>query len=128
MSKNNKNISIGKYGENLTKKYLIRQKYHILGGHWQKRVGEIDVIANDPKTKEIVFVEVKTRSSIDFGYPEEKVTHSKIIKLQKTAQLYLIDQKYPESQRWRIDVIGIIKLPNSTKINLTHFKNISPPS
>lgn len=118
------NISIGKRGEFIARQFLIKHDYKIINAHWQKRVGEIDIIAHDPTTNEVVFVEVKTRSNTQFGWPEEKVTSHKKEKIYKTAQLFLIDRHIPKNQLWRIDVISII-IGSNNKIQITHFKNIS---
>ena len=58
---------LGKIGENLASEYLEKQGYLILERNFACRQGEIDIIAKDEK--EFVFVEVKTRKSLKFGYP-----------------------------------------------------------
>ena len=119
------NQSTGKFGEQLAKDFLVRHGYEIVTGHWQKRVGEIDVIALEPTHNELVFVEVKTRTSTAFGYPEEAVNKKKLQKIYKTAQWFLFTNQYPDEQTWRIDVISIILDKAKNKAEITHFKNIS---
>lgn len=119
------NITTGRYGEELAKQFLVRHGYEIVTGHWQKRVGEIDVVAYIPSSEELVFVEVKTRHGTKFGYPEEKVTRDKLRKINKTAQWFLITNQYPENQLWRIDIISIIINQTDNQAEITHFKNIS---
>jgi len=118
-------LSIGKFGEQLAKDFLVKHGYEIVSGHWQKRVGEIDVIALEPDNNELVFVEVKTRTSTAFGYPEETVNKKKLQKIYKTAQWFLFTNQYPGKQNWRIDVISIILDKTNNKAEITHFKNIS---
>jgi putative endonuclease len=118
------NISTGKFGEQLAKDFLIKHGYEIVTGHWQKRVGEIDVVALEPDRNELVFVEVKTRTSTAFGYPEETVDKRKLEKIYKTAQWFLFTNQYPDEQAWRIDVISIILDKTSQKAEITHFKNV----
>jgi putative endonuclease len=118
------NITTGRYGEELAKQFLIRHGYEIVTGHWQKRVGEIDIVAYIPSSKELVFVEVKTRHGTEFGYPEEKVTREKLQKINKTAQWFLITNQYPDNQQWRIDIISIIINQTVNQAEITHFKNI----
>lgn len=118
------NITTGRYGEELAKQFLIRHGYEIVTGHWQKRIGEIDIIAYNPNPKELVFVEVKTRHGTKFGYPEEKVTREKLHKINKTAQWFLVSNQYPQEQSWRIDVISIIINRADNQAEITHFKNI----
>ena len=78
---------LGKIGENLASEYLEKQGYLILERNFACRQGEIDIIAKDEK--EFVFVEVKTRKSLKFGYPAEAVTNIKRKHMQKAAQYYL---------------------------------------
>ena len=123
----NDNVPKGRRGEEIAKNYLAKHGYEILAGHWQKRVGEVDIVAHDPETAELVFVEVKTASAgviEDFGYPEERVTQTKLEKISKSAQWYLWKNNYPATQTWRIDVIGLIINDNSSKAQISHFKNV----
>lgn len=124
----NDNVPKGRRGEEIAKKYLTKHGYEILGGHWQKRVGEVDIVAKDTNTNELVFVEVKTASASvieKFGQPEERVTQAKLKKINKTAQLYLWHHNYPAMQAWRIDVIGLIIDESSSKAKISHFKSVS---
>lgn len=119
------NLTTGRYGEELAKQFLIRHGYEIVTGHWQKRVGEVDIIAYAPKIQELVFIEVKTRYGTQFGYPEEKVNQDKLMKINKTAQWFLITNQYPETQKWRVDIISIIINQTADQAEITHFKNIA---
>ena len=76
MSKNKK---IGNLGEEFAKDFYLKKGYDFIDKNWQKKYGEIDLICQ--KDNEIVFVEVKTRTSLAFGYGEEAVTFSKKNKL-----------------------------------------------
>lgn len=116
--------STGMHGERLAKNYLVSQGYSVVATNWHTRTGEIDLIAHDDHTGELVFVEVKTRQSAAFGWPEEKVTPEKRHKIAKTAHLFLFDNQYPEQQPWRIDVISIITSSSDSSVDITHFKNI----
>jgi len=74
--------------------------------NWRCRYGELDVIAIDPATGAVVFVEVKTRTSDRFGGVEQAVTPQKVRRLRRLAGLWLAAQ----DQRWsgvRIDVVGV---------------------
>ncbi len=101
--------------------YLKEKGYCILAKNFLKRSGEIDLIVKDPENQEVVFVEVKTRRSNNFGYPEEAVTQKKLDKIEQTALQWLEEKDFSEND-WRIDVIAI-ELQNNKKI--THLKNIS---
>ena len=114
---------LGQIGEEIAQNYLKKHHYSILTTHWQKRSGEIDIIAFDNTSKETVFVEVKTTSSLEFGFPEEKVNTTKIRKILKTALFYI--NEHQNVKRWRIDVISILINTSSKKAHIKHYKNIS---
>jgi len=94
----------GSHGEELALKYLEDQGYRRLEQQWRSRYGEIDLIMMDQD--ELVFVEVKLRSSHDFGLPEEMVSRSKTNRISKTAECYL-EKNNPEERFWRFDTIAI---------------------
>ena len=81
------NINIGKYGEELACKYLESKGYKIKERNYRTFLGEIDIICEYKKN--IVFVEVKTRRSDKFGYPEEAINFIKQRKIIKNALCYL---------------------------------------
>ena len=80
---------LGRNGENIASKVLENKNYKILERNFRCRQGEIDIIAYDEATKEIVFVEVKTRSNLCFGKPREAVDNQKKKQLYKAAKYYL---------------------------------------
>jgi putative endonuclease len=95
---------LGKLGEQVAKKNLKKKGYRILQTNYHCQAGEIDIIAE--KKDCLVFVEVRTKSSLGFGSPEESITSSKKRKLVSTALSYIsTHRKLPSS--WRIDVIAI---------------------
>ena len=97
---------LGKEGEKLASDYLSRNNFSLLNQNWRSgRYGEIDIIALDNKTKEIVFVEVKSRvSSLDDA--KEQVTPYKQKQLYKLANVYLYLNK-KEKVPCRFDVIAV---------------------
>ena len=114
------NKEIGKYGENLAKKYLENLGYKILDMNYKySRYGEIDIIAL--YKNELCFVEVKTRRNDKFGTPMEAITKDKLIKIQLSAKNY-IQEKKPKFEHYRIDAISIELKENQKEI--THIKNI----
>lgn len=114
------NKEIGKYGENLAKKYLENLGYKILDMNYKySRYGEIDIIAL--YKNELCFVEVKTRRNNKFGTPMEAITKDKLIKIQLSAKNY-IQEKKPKFEHYRIDTISIELKENKEEI--THIKNI----
>lgn len=114
------NKEIGKYGENLAKKYLENLGYKILDMNYKySRYGEIDIVAL--YKNELCFVEVKTRRNDKFGTPMEAITKDKLIKIQLSAKNY-IQEKKPKFEKFRIDAISIELKENKEEI--THIKNI----
>ena len=114
------NKEIGKYGENLAKKYVENLGYKILDMNYKySRYGEIDIIAL--YKNELCFVEVKTRRNNKFGTPMEAITKDKLIKIQLSAKNY-IQEKKPKFEHYRIDAISIELKENKEEI--THIKNI----
>jgi len=80
-------ISLGRKGEEFAAQYLMKSGYRIVERNFRVRSGEIDIIANDGEY--LVFVEVKTRSSIRFGTPADAVTSHKQQQIIKTALVYM---------------------------------------
>lgn len=98
--------TLGKLGEELAAKYLTKLGYKIIEKNFRIRGGEIDIIALDGNT--LVYIEVKTRSSHQFGSPEEAVTPWKLKFLERSAKFYRNNRKnlkLPELER--IDVLAI---------------------
>lgn len=95
----------GKFGEEFAVNLLLNKGYKILQKNFRSRFGEIDIIAMDGDY--LVFVEVKTRWNINFGLPEEAVTQSKIWKITRTAEFYML--KHPNNaKKQRIDVVSLL--------------------
>jgi len=111
------NIDKGKKGELIAKNYLISSGYKILDTNHRNKIGEIDIIAMDKEI--LVFIEVKTRTSINYGYPYEAVNRKKQEKIIYTSFLYLKQNKL-EDYQLRYDIIEVY-LTNSNKIN--HIEN-----
>jgi putative endonuclease len=115
---------LGDLGEEIAEKYLRENNYQILKKNYQKRWGEIDIVAKE--NQEIVFIEVKTRTkdkSDFYGEPQESVNFFKQQKLVKTAKTYLYEKDYSSQIDWRIDVIAIKLDEQNKKANLNHIKN-----
>lgn len=80
------NKSIGQDGEDKAAQFLRDQTYEIVDRNWRSRFGEIDIIAT--KNNILYLVEVKTRSSSQYGFPHEAINSKKLQRMQLTAQLY----------------------------------------
>lgn len=111
---------LGNVGETEVEQYLLKNNYKILDRNFQCNLGEIDIIALD-KNKEIVFIEVKTRNNILYGYPAEAVTNKKLQHICNTAKYYLHIRNL-EDEPIRIDVIEVYIQNNCYEIN--HIKQV----
>lgn len=109
-------ISTGKEGEQIALAYLRKNGYRICEINFRCPLGEIDIIARD-KTGDIVFLEVKTRKSIDLGYPEQAVGTRKQKKMSQLALWYLQKKKMADHNA-RFDVIAVTLLPEGNEIKL----------
>ena len=94
----------GGYGEDLACEYLQKQGYKILEKNFRIRGGEIDIVAKDGDY--LVFVEVKTRYSHEYGLPVESMTPWKIKHLLKTAQFYILKIGWGNGP-YRLDFISV---------------------
>jgi putative endonuclease len=95
---------LGRKGEDRAARFLIDQGYKILERNYRTRSGEIDLIALH--NGEVVFVEVKTRTSDAFGAPELAVTPQKQRKMIKAALGYITYKKLHQVP-CRFDVVAI---------------------
>lgn len=111
----------GAKGENTAASFLQKNGYKIIARNFKARGGEIDIIALDGDT--LSFIEVKARSTKEFGSPLEAITPRKLKSLIKTAQFYKIkNPKLPEAMR--IDAVAIL-LDEDDKIkSIELVKNI----
>ena len=107
----------GVTGEQMAARYLEDQGYAILEHNYYNHHKEVDLIAIDQG--ELVFVEVKTRSTDYFMQPEEAVNHRKRQNLIRVANQYIRCHKRHETARF--DVIAIVKNDEETRIK--HIKN-----
>lgn len=101
------NKELGNRGEEAAARYLERAGYEILDRNWECMYGEADIVAREGCT--LVFVEVKTRTSIDKGFPAEAVDEEKQSRYEKIAACYLKTYAYVDIPV-RFDVIALIVL------------------
>lgn len=97
---------LGRWGETMAANTLAGIGYAIIERNWRCSAGELDIVAQDGEC--IVFVEVKTRQSADFGHPLESITAHKCARLRVLAGEWC--RRHPEviARRIRIDAVGII--------------------
>lgn len=113
---------VGALGERLAVEHLSDLGLRIVARNWRCRYGELDVIAVDPITDTVIFVEVKTRTGDGFGGLAQAVTQQKARRLRRLAGIWLAAQ----NQGWtavRIDVIGV-RIGRQRNPELTHLQGV----
>jgi putative endonuclease len=99
------NQNLGRDGESRATEYLVGLGYSVIARNWRSRSGEIDIIAQ--KGKILYLVEVKTRSSAQFGFPHDAITPQKLQRMQITAQIYAQQTHYfGEMKLILIEILG----------------------
>lgn len=96
-------IELGKKGEQLAEDFLLNKGYTILHRNWRHSYYEIDIIAL--KNELPHFVEVKIRSSKNYGEPEESVSKKKIRSLLQAADQFLF--LHPQYKNFQLDILSI---------------------
>ncbi|GMU95196.1 MULTISPECIES: YraN family protein [Ignavibacterium] len=113
--------TFGSEGEDIAVKYLSEKGFEIIERNYFAGHGEIDIIAKDPRDNYLVFVEVKTRNSMDYGDPAYAINKKKILQIKKNAELYLADKNIQE-QDCRFDVVTVLMIdPENPQIE--HYEN-----
>lgn len=116
---------IGRWGEGIAAAFLERKGYTIIDRNYFTPEGELDLIAllEEKDEQVLVFVEVKTRTSEKYGYPEEAFSHKKWNNMLNAIGLYF--QERPEYEdAWQVDLIAIQKLSGNDQPDIQHFENI----
>ena len=109
---------IGKFYEDKAIEFLENNNYKIIDRNFFTNIGEIDIIAKNDDY--LVFIEVKFRSSNEYGLGYEAVNKHKQNIIMKVAQIYLYKNKISFDSKIRFDVLSI------DKNNMVIFKNAFP--
>jgi len=96
---------LGRIGEDVAARYLQAKGYTIIERNFRCSLGEIDIIAK--QAGELVFVEVKTRTTEDVARPSDSVTAAKQNHLAKAAEVYLL-RRVKGEWRCRFDVVEVL--------------------
>lgn len=113
------NKKIGQWGEQLTVRFLASKGWLLMEENWRRRGGEIDLIFS--YKDQIIFVEVKTRTSCCFGFPEDSINERKKQHLKQTMEKYLFEKQISLEPRFDVMVVEIVGL----RPKFTHYENIS---
>jgi putative endonuclease len=113
--KDTQKITTGKEGEKIAAAYLKKNGYRIMEINFRCPIGEIDIVAKEKD--DLVFVEVKTRKSIELGYPEQAVGMRKQKKMSQLALWYMQKRKIADTNA-RFDVVAITLIPEKNEVKL----------
>ena len=111
----------GQKGERYAAYFLQKKGYQILHQNLYTRFSEIDIIAY--KNRRLVFVEVKSRKSLNNGHPEDAFTRSKYRLLLKSAWHYVQGAGY--RGLWRVDLIAIMMNSFDEVEDIRHYRNVT---
>jgi putative endonuclease len=127
-----KNQKIGKLGENIACKFLVKQGFEIKDRNYSQKWGEIDIIAE--KNNKLYFIEVKSvvrdntkkvsRETIDSYKPEDNMHPWKMQRMAKTIQVYLMSNKIPEDADWQVDLLVVFLNLKTNKAKIKTIPNI----
>ncbi|NOX65201.1 MAG: YraN family protein [Chlorobi bacterium] len=109
----------GDKGEDYACDLLVEKNFKIIKRNYRYGHGEIDVVAQDGDV--LVFVEVKTRKNLEFGYPISGVTKAKQRQIRKIAEAYLIEHDVTDTD-CRFDVVGVLLQGNERPV-IDHIEN-----
>ena len=115
---------LGATGEEIAVDYLVSQGYVVFDRNWRSKSGEIDIIASEKfnSQDELIFIEVKTRSSRDYGDPIEAITATKYLRMYRLA-LEWLSENSASREAWRLDVISIV-ISRAQEVEIDHLKRV----
>jgi len=108
---------LGKKGEEIAADFLQKVGYEILERNWVFQKAELDIVAQ--KDNILAIVEVKTRTSADFGLPQDFVKGKKIQNLVKAVDQYMTEKDLDLEVRF--DIIGIVL--NNKETTIEHIED-----
>lgn len=120
-----KTQQIGKIGEDIATRFLVKRGFSIIERNYTKKYGEIDIVA----TKEGIlhFLEVKTLKAAgkQQAYrPEENVSHPKLKRFIRACQVFLEERNVSQETPWQIDVVSVFLDLKHKKAKVTFLENI----
>lgn len=107
----------GKKGEELAVAYLLKKGFEILCRNYRFKRAEIDLICK--KDQLLVFVEVKFRSNVAYGLPEDAVSNNQQEKIIEAAENYLFENQWESNIRF--DILSVLYL--NGKLEISHFED-----
>jgi putative endonuclease len=108
--------ALGSRGEDLAVRYLKKKGFKVIERNYHCPWGEIDLVAREKNT--LVFVEIKARSSSEYGLPQDAVDRFKQKKLIEVARAYMAEHHLKDDIIARFDVVAIHLTPTGPDIEL----------
>ncbi len=112
-------IELGRRGEDLALAYLLGLGYRLQARNYRFRGGELDLVMFDGPV--LVFVEVRSRTSLQHGTPLETIDYRKRRQIEKTAGLYLAREKISPDTACRFDAVAVDLCDDTPRIS--HLQN-----
>lgn len=113
-------MKIGEIGERTAETFLVNKEYKMIRRNYFCKAGEIDIIAEHDGV--MIFIEVKTRSSLKYGRPSEAVNWGKQRHIHLAADWFIAEYgKYYPVDGYRFDVIEILRCDGLMYLN--HIEN-----
>jgi putative endonuclease len=122
---------IGALGEDIACKYLVERGYEVVERNYNKKQGEIDIVA--AKGKSLHFIEVKS-VSWNFAWgtiaergirPEENIHANKLKRLFRAVQIYLMERRVPKDTLWQMDALFVFIDQKRKKSAVEYYEHIS---
>ena len=111
---------LGERGETIAARHLTRRGMVLLDRNWRCEFGEIDLVLRDGQV--LVICEVKTRTSVAYGFPIEAVNQTKADRLKRLAFRWLREHDcHPDDVR--VDVVGVL-VPPGRPVEVEHVEGI----
>jgi putative endonuclease len=111
-------VELGMQGQRAAEDFLQGKGWRVLERNFRSKTGEIDLIGQDGAY--VVFVEVKYRGQLKYGFPRESVNHAKQLRIKKTAMYYIVKHKLND-QDFRFDVVEVYN--EDGHHNIEHIEN-----
>ncbi len=113
--------ALGAYGEQVALRHLVEQGMVLLDRNWRCEVGELDLVLREGRV--LVVCEVKTRSSLVCGSPQEAVNEAKLARLALLAERWKADRGvHPEEVR--LDLVAVLRGPRGAA-TVEHVRGIA---
>lgn len=109
--------AIGKKGEEIASHFLMQKGYEVLEKNYRFGKNEVDLITQ--KQGLLIFIEVKLRSSLEYGMPEEMVSEGQKKRIIETAENYIFEHNWQNDIRF--DIISINK--SKEEFQIEHFED-----